>query len=443
METCFQSSQGQPVETIKVGSVSIFIFAAPVTIKVKAKSSQNDSNGATSLPQYKTYPSFQFAYYEGARRILKRRNKLEVAKKLAKEIAGRLNRDGARAAYFTEKDRRILTLAENITKPQGLEVDEVCRRYAELQRRLKSGSVEEAVDFFNAHGQRVRHGSAVKTVYEEYEQHLLKRGAGDYYLRDVKRYLGGFIEAFPGKIDPIQTSEIDAYLAKLGGKARTKNNNRDAVIALFNFAQEKGFLPHGVHAAAATTEFRESRKTINTEQEAIDLMEPEDIYSPAEMRKILAVEDELIIRPTLEIKAFSGVRTEEITRLWWVMVAEAEGCLKVPDAVGKICARRVPLLPNLQARLAAYPAETKQGRVAADWQTANAVYHAWQRVIEKAGVPYRRNGFRNSYITYRLILTENIIKVAEETGTSPEMIKQNYQSRAAISRQTAEEWFTI
>jgi hypothetical protein len=74
------------------------------------------------------------------------------------------------------------------------------------------------------------------------------------------------------------------------------------------------------------------------------------------MRKILAAEDEPLLRPTLEIKAFSGVRTEEIVRLWWVMVAEPEGCLKVPDAVGKICARRVPLLPNLQARLAAYAA---------------------------------------------------------------------------------------
>jgi hypothetical protein len=64
-------------------------------------------------------------------------------------------------------------------------------------------------------------------------------------------------------------------------------------------------------------------------------------------------------------------------------------------------------------------------------------------VVEKAGVSYKRNAFRNSYITYRLILTDDIAKVAEETGTSPRMIKKNYQSRAAISRQTAEEWFRI
>ncbi len=161
------------------------------------------------------------------------------------------------------------------------------------------------------------------------------------------------------------------------------------------------------------------------------------------MRRILAAADDAALRATLEIKAFSGVRTEEIVRLWWVMVAEAEECIRVPDAVGKISARRVPILPNLKARLAGYASELKKDRVAANWALANSLYHAWQRVAEKAGVPYKRNAFRNSYITYRLIITEDIAKVAEECGTSPKMIKKNYQSRAAISRATAEEWFSI
>ncbi|MEI6078983.1 MAG: hypothetical protein WCS94_25645, partial [Verrucomicrobiota bacterium] len=127
----------------------------------------------------------------------------------------------------------------------------------------------------------------------------------------------------------------------------------------------------------------------------------------------------------------------------WVMVAEAEECIRVPDAVGKISARRVPILPNLKARLAGYKSEMKKDRVAADWVLANSLYHAWQRATEKAGVPYKRNGLRNSYITYRLIITDNINQVAEECGTSPNMIKKNYQSRAAISKATAEEWFAI
>jgi hypothetical protein len=91
--------------------------------------------------------------------------------------------------------------------------------------------------------------------------------------------------------------------------------------------------------------------------------------------------------------------------------------------------------------VAAYSAEAKQGRVSVDWASANSLTRAWRRAIEKAGVPYQRNAFRNSYITYRLILTEDIAKVAEVPA--PRMIKKNYQSRAAISRATAEEWFAI
>ena len=99
---------------------------------------------------------------------MQRRNTLEKAKALAKEIAGRLNRDGSRAQYFTEKDRRIYTLAQVKSQSLGLEVDEVCRKYGELQQRLKTGTLEEAVDFFNAHGQRVRHGATIESVYAEY-----------------------------------------------------------------------------------------------------------------------------------------------------------------------------------------------------------------------------------------------------------------------------------
>jgi integrase len=439
MDNGVLTSERKPVATVTVGSVAISIYSAPVTVRAAA----TDSNGEASAPESKTYQSFQLAHYEGNRRILQRRNTLDKAKALAKEIAGRLNRDGSRAQYFTDKDRRIYTLAQVKSQTLGLEVDEVCRKYGELQQRLKAGTLEEAVDFFNAHGQRVRHGAAIESVYAEYLAHLTKRGVGHYHLRDVKRYVGTFVEKFPGLISAIQTPEIDAYLSQLGGSARNKNNHRKGIIAFYNFAQEKGFLPHGIlHAAATTTDFRDARSQITSEQQALDLLQPTDIYSPEEMRKILAAADDAL-RPTLEIKAFSGARTEEVTRLWWVMVAEAEQCVKVPDAVGKICARLVPLLPNLQTRLAKYAAEVKRERVSVDWPSANSLTRAWARTAEKAGVPYKRNAFRNSYITYRLIITEDINKVAEECGTSPRMIKKNYQSRAAISRATAEEWFAL
>jgi hypothetical protein len=146
-----------------------------------------------------------------------------------------------------------------------------------------------------------------------------------------------------GLIGAITTPQIDNFLKGLGGKARSKNNCRDAIIAFFSFAQQKGFIPYSLpHAAENTTEFRDVREKIETEARAIELMEPNDIYLPHEMRKLLetAKQYELAVLPSLEIKAFSGVRTEEMIRLWWVMVCEKQELIRIPDAIGKIDARR-------------------------------------------------------------------------------------------------------
>ena len=224
MDIGVSSKERKPVATVTVGSVAISIYAAPVTVKAAA-------NGDAASATVKTYESFQVAHYEGARRILQRRNTLDKAKALAKEIANRLSRDGARAQYLTEKDRRVLILAQTTAAPLGLEVDEVCRRYAEFQARLTTGTLDEAVSFYLAHGQRVRHGATIESVYGEYLEHLVKRGVGHYHLRDVKRYVGNFVAAFPGLISAIQTTALDAYLSRLGGNARNKNNHRHTVVS--------------------------------------------------------------------------------------------------------------------------------------------------------------------------------------------------------------------
>ena len=443
-----QLDEAKPTEEVTVGSVTVLVRHAPVAIRVKKKglngATLSTENGKT---QFKTYDSYQIVYYEGKQRMLKRRGTLTKARARAKEIATRLSRLGPQAEYLNEQERRVYVLARSVARPLGLEVDEVCRRYTELQRRLKDGTPEAAVDFYNDHGSKIRHGASTGMVYDEYVEDLEKRGAGDYHVRDCKRYAGGFVAAFPTVLSKITSAEIDKYLAKLGGKSRNKNNHRDGIIAFYNFAQLKGFLPWAMpHAAFQTTEFGEPRTKITSEAQAIALIQADDIYLPDQMRSILAVaaEDAPSLLPSLEIKAFSGVRTEELVRLWWVMVAEKEEIIKIPDAVGKIDARRVAILPNLAARLQRIPLETKRERVAVDWSIANSLYHAWKRVCKKAGVPYKRNAFRKSYFSYRLVILDgNLKKVADEGGTSEKMLKKQYLSRGAISRAMAEEWFSL
>ena len=109
--------------------------------------------------------------------------------------------------------------------------------FMELQKQVKNGTLQQAVDFFNTHGQRIRHGATVKDIFPEYIAHLEKRGVGNYHMRDTNRYVGNFAEACPGLISQIETAHIDQFLSTLGGKCRNKNNHRKAIIAFFNFTR--------------------------------------------------------------------------------------------------------------------------------------------------------------------------------------------------------------
>ena len=49
-----------------------------------------------------------------------------------------------------------MILAKQSAAPLGLEVDEVCRRYADLKSRLNNGTPEQAVEFLNSYGGNLR-----------------------------------------------------------------------------------------------------------------------------------------------------------------------------------------------------------------------------------------------------------------------------------------------
>lgn len=245
----------------------------------------------------------------------------------------------------------------------------------------------------------------------------------------------------PGEIIPITTDQIDIWLKGLGGKARSKNNARDHVVAFFNFAQQKDYLPKSHdYAAVGTTPFKDARKKITTEEEARDSIEKVEFYLPDEMRRLLA-DAPLNLRPSFELKAFSGIRTEEVIRFWWVFIKETEKIIQISREVAKLKFQTIPILDNLQKRLAAYDESIKHERVCKEWGSANAFYHAWLRVCEDAGVPYKRNAFRDWYITYRLALTNDPKLVAMESGNSEKMIRENYLH--LTTKEQAKEWFSI
>ena len=437
-------SNGKPVGFASWDSVKLPIYFCPVKVKRKRVAKASGGGGVPSPsaePAFKIYDSYEIGYYEGGAWRTVRASTLEKAKTKGKNIAKRLAENGSQSLRLSQGECRIYVTAKSILQPHKLEVDAAARLVDDLLRRLNGTSLQQAVDFFNAHGKRVIAGAKTTVAYEAYIEDLKRRGVGIHHLRDVKRFVGAFVKAFPGEIAIIRTSEIDAYLNRLGGKARNKNNARDRIISFFNFMVQKGYLPKGIdHAAKSSTAFTDPRPVITSEEEAVASAEATDLYLPEDMGKILAAA-EIDERVTLELKAFSGLRTEELARMWWVLINAKAGYINVTDAVAKVNQRAVPILENLKRRLAAYPEAEKRDKISKRWGSSNSLYHVWKRVTDKAGLPYKKNAFRNSYISYRLAQTKDINLVAYESGNSPEMIRKYYLD--LVTPEQAAAWFSL
>jgi hypothetical protein len=218
--------------------------------------------------------------------------------------------------------------------------------------------------------------STTSQVQDAFLEELTRRGAGPYHLRDTEKFLKKFVAKFPGEMIDITTADIDCWIAELGGKSRSKNNARHAIAGFFNFAQRKDFLPRELdHAAKFLTIFRDPRPMLSSDEEALATTARQQVYTPDEMARMLA-KAPVDVRVTLELKAFSGIRTEKLIRLWWVLINEETGVIQITEAVAKLDRRTIRMSENLRARFKAYSQEMKRGRICKEWTLANSLYHA-------------------------------------------------------------------
>ena len=161
------------------------------------------------------------------------------------------------------------------------------------------------------------------------------------------------------------------------------------------------------------------------------------------MQAILGAAD-ATIAPALAIAAFAGLRLAEVSRLDWRDIRLTEKLIVVGAENAKTAARRlVPISDNLFAWLS--PAVKRFGSVnpcvEQNHNVGNALGDRFERAAAKAKVKWKRNGFRHSYISYRVATLKDVPAVALECGNSPQVIFSNY--RALATDAEARSWFSI
>jgi integrase len=429
--------------------------AAPDTVRLPSKWPHVVSEGDSAVKIYRDYTivrgtkyrSYLISYFASGKRQRRRFAEFTDAHREATKIAEQKAQGALGAGALTAANRialeealTLLAANEGTHKATVPRLIEIVRDYAASTKGLPVGAtLAEAVSYF---AQRHPSNMARRSVAEVVDEFIADRrsaGCSEIHLRDIDtRLKKQFAIAFALPINLVSAPLVQQWIyglkhskTKKGATARTKENMLRQVVALFNFARRMKYV--------ATDLALEIGEIPTPKKEHA----PIGIYAPDEIAKVFARADSEII-PALAIAAFAGLRLAEVSRLDWREVRFSERLIVVEAGKAKTAARRlVPISDNLAAWLA--PHVKRFGPVNPCTEemhnVGNALGNRFERAAARAKVTWKRNGFRHSYITYRVATLKDVPAVALECGNSPNVIFSNY--RALATEAEGKTWFDV
>jgi integrase len=446
----------EPFDVVKVGSISIPIYAN--TNIIPQRDPQTGVILYDSLPDGKRkarvkYQSdiYTVAYYAGTKRVRRKFSDLAKARREAEMVAIKLANGETEALKLTGGDRADYVRAMQKLREwkPGVDLNLAVTDYVAVMRRLPEHvSLSEAVEFYLK-----RHpiGLPAKTVREVVDELIASKasaGKSGVYIKDLTSRLGAFADSFQLRITSVTGKQIEEYIRALKTlnsnesqrrslAGRTQNNIRRLVSTLFKFAIKRGYLP------------KDHDEISGVEKASVDSGEIE-VFSAAELQKLFAAcltpvkergkwrtREEMI--PYLAVAAFCGLRAAEIMRLDWseIRLTGGEKFVEVTAGNAKTASRRtVPITDNCAAWLERY---AKPSGLVINLSRADKQLFLY--LAEKSGVPWKHNGLRHSFISYRLAVVKDVGQVSLEAGNSPGMVFKHY--RQLVRESEAQEWFTI
>lgn len=289
---------------------------------------------------------------------------------------------------------------------------------AKAGRRL---SLTEAVGFFLRHA--LPHGGtrAFKEASNEFLANREAKNLKQRYLVNLRsqfrRLEGEFAEA---KVNMITPQMIEAWLNRLKGSAKTRNNYLITLRTFFDFCFKQKWC---------------SENPANAVDKAALDEAPTEILSVNEAARLLAcAENDAALLPALAIQLFAGLRRSEVCALDWSEVRD--DLIEVTAAKAKTRSRRVVTIqPNLAAWL--HPFRQIKGRVFSRSEDAyNESLHALVLAANKQGaaetpplspVTWKRNCLRHTAASMHLAFFENDGLTALQLGHGIDVLHKHYK----------------
>jgi integrase len=394
----------------------------------QAQNIESVTHGGVTLKVYEVDRGhrkiFSVAHKENGRRQLKQFSDQGAALTWALNRAKEIGRGKAPSLMLSPDDAAIYQRAKKILAGTGKALDEMAREYVDARDTL-GGAVplDDAAAYYAERRLRL----VQKTVPEVVDELLEARAhKSDRHVKDLRGRLGRFKLEVSGYIANVTQRDLALWLRGLGLSSRSHDNFRQVLVLLFRFAQKQGYLPEGRTEAEKTEAMGD-----NGEGEIA-------IFTAGEMARLLNAAGNDVL-PYLALGAFAGIRTAEIVRLDWQEINFETGYIEIKKSKAKTKGRRlIKMQPNLVAWLkkAAKPSGPVTP-LARPEKTASEVVAA--KLVPP--IPWKRNGLRHSYCTYRMAVLQNEHEVSAEMGNSPAMVFANY--RALATKEDGEAWFNI
>lgn len=381
---------------------------------------------------------------------------------------GKMNVAANSVAGISDNDRATFTAAIKLLNPVGISLITAVTDYIAALHSLKpvggglTTAIADYVEAVKVMGERgtltlaandfVRRAAQVEKynptteVVEELiaimEEELKIKPKRRRDVQTMRSHLRQFAKATEIPIQEITLDTAVTWLQRSTVTDRSFNNKRTSLVRLGSFCKQKCYLPND-----RPTPFELIRSKRNVGEHEVHALPPQNLRVLLDAA-LAAQNHEAALY--FAIGFFTGMRTSELQRLQWEFFYTERDTIILPAKVTKNNRRRnVPIQPVLKAWLNLL-APTRKGKVfASDKTTIRCIDFARPLMPPKCGTgeeepdaDWWENCMRDSYASYRAIITYSVGRVALEIGNSEPMVKRCYFDVTADEKD-AKTWFEI
>ena len=380
-------------------------------------------------------------YRVNGKRKLVWRSTLADARQAASDAVDRITEGQADVLQLTSTDAHTYLRARDALPP-GVRLDKAAMDHAECLQILagRATPAEAARDWMKRNAVALPRISVADAVQKLKDQSKAD-GKSDVRRKQIAGVLDRFEENIVADVHTLTPAVVSQYLSAMPLSEKSKKNHRDVLGYFSRWLVLHGYLAKGTDLLEGVQKYS-GRKfgKIST-------------YTPQEMAKLLigAQESDPRMIPSLALGAFAQMRTSEISRIDWEAIdfddnggnSKPEPQILIGSEITKNgeegeADRATPMKANLRAWLESYRKE--KGKVCPF--TEKQISKHWKKIAEAAGLPWQKNALRHTCISARIAECRDVPRVADESGNSPKVIRDNYR-KVKFKERDAVLWFSI